>query len=206
MVDSSRPGLPGPGWYQPDPTVAAWRWWNGVEWTEMHRSDPPRPGAVHQPPLPAGTSTNTWMNWVLVVLPALSLPVALPYLLSLPALLRQSAALQAHPTRPELVPGLLVGVLTSQAGGFLLLAATVVLAWLDWRALRSRGIVQPFHWAWSFLNVVYAVGRQVVVHSRTGRGFAPLWVLIAVYVVSTVGFGVVFVAVFSTVSTAIYHP
>ncbi|WP_394278770.1 DUF2510 domain-containing protein [Microbacterium sp.] len=62
----------------------------------------------------------------------------------------------------------------------LFLAASVLFAWLDVRALRRRGIERPFAWGWSLLVFVatlgvYVVGRTIVVRRRTGRGTAPLW-------------------------------
>lgn len=77
--------------------------------------------------------------------------------------------------------------------GWVFLAAYIVLAWLDWRELRRRGVPRPFHWAWSFFAflsgglAVYIIGRTVVLHRRTtSGGWAPLWVWIAVGVLATV--------------------
>jgi hypothetical protein len=72
--------------------------------------------------------------------------------------------------------------------GFLGYLLTVLFAALDWRRLKLNGVPRPFHWAWAFLgqSIVYMIGRSVVVHRRTNRGLAPLWVWIAVYVVAIV--------------------
>lgn len=205
-MSASASRLPDAGWYQPDPTVASWQWWNGVEWTDLHRSEPPAPGAVHQPPLAAGTSTSTWMNWVLVILPVFALPVSLPYLLSFQSFMRQAMTVGTIPSRPVLPSGLFIGLLTTEGMGLVLMILMVVLAWRDWRALRERGIIRPFHWAWSFLTGVYIVGRQVVVHSRTGGGLTPLWVFIGVYVLVTIGFFATFIGTFSAMNLPIHHP
>jgi hypothetical protein len=67
---------------------------------------------------------------------------------------------------------------------WLLAAVLVVASWLDYRELVRRGVERPFHWAWSFLSVVYPIGRSVVVRGVAGgRGLAPIWVTIAAYVV-----------------------
>ncbi|GAB2709550.1 hypothetical protein BKA24_002596 [Microbacterium marinum] len=77
---------------------------------------------------------------------------------------------------PWVIAGL---VLLTWVNG-LSLAASVLFAWLDARALRRRGIERPFGWGWAVLVFVatlgvYIVGRTVVVRRRTGRGWAPLW-------------------------------
>ncbi|MDH2442392.1 hypothetical protein QDR37_00375 [Amnibacterium sp. CER49] len=145
------------------------------------------------------------MNWVLVLLPALMLPVSLPPLLSFQTFAHQAATLRADPSHPALPAGLLVTMLTSQLLGLVLMAAIVVLSYFDWKTLRARGIAQPFPWAWSFLSVVYVVGRQVVVHARTGRGLAALWVFLAGYAAVTLVYLGIFASVFGTISTTT-HP
>ena len=76
--------------------------------------------------------------------------------------------------------------------GVLIYALTVLFAYLDWRQLRGRGFDRPFHWAWGFLVPpwVYVIGRSVVVRRQSGRGLAPLWVLIAVEVVVLIGLSI----------------
>ncbi|WP_431803349.1 hypothetical protein [Microbacterium sp. bgisy203] len=73
------------------------------------------------------------------------------------------------------------------------IAAFIVFSWLDWRELRRRGVVQPFHWAWSFFALaspgaaVYMIGRAVVLRRRTvAGGWTPLWVWIGGTVIGTV--------------------
>jgi hypothetical protein len=69
--------------------------------------------------------------------------------------------------------------------GWLLTAVGIVFAWLDYRELRRRGVERPFHWAWSFLGIVYTIGRSIVVRGvAAGRGLAPLWVAIGIYIAS----------------------
>jgi hypothetical protein len=70
---------------------------------------------------------------------------------------------------------------------WLISAATIVFSWLDYRELVRRGMERPFHWAWSFLGIVYPIGRSVIVRKvADGRGLAPLWVAIAAYVATMV--------------------
>ncbi|GAA3317315.1 hypothetical protein [Arthrobacter ramosus] len=58
--------------------------------------------------------------------------------------------------------------------------ATGVLGYLDWRKLRGVGVVRPFHWIWAFLPTVYVIGRTTVIRKvAPRRGLAPVWVLIA---------------------------
>jgi hypothetical protein len=64
-------------------------------------------------------------------------------------------------------------------------AALIVFSWLDYRELARRGVERPFHWAWSFLTLVYPIGRSVVVRGVAGGlGLAPMWAAIAAYVVA----------------------
>ena len=58
--------------------------------------------------------------------------------------------------------------------------ATGLLGYLDWRKLRGVGVVRPFHWIWAFLPTVYVIGRTTVIRKvAPRRGLAPVWVLIA---------------------------
>jgi hypothetical protein len=63
----------------------------------------------------------------------------------------------------------------------LLYAATVVLAYFDWRRLRQEGILRPFHWAWGYLPAVYIIGRTITVQKAVSRrALWPVFYLIAV--------------------------
>lgn len=135
-------------------------------------------GRVHQPPLPTGTSTSTWAIWAISVLP-------IAVLATTPI---QIAAEHAR------IAALRGGNLTGQFGPVWMLyqaitvaltAVQVVLAVIDWRTLRRRGIARPFAWGWAFLQPTYVIGRAVVAHRRTGAGLAPLWTWIALFVAAT---------------------
>jgi len=180
VTDDSR-ALPPAGFY-PDPSGGPGRrWWDGQRWTD--RVEQAYTGAaVQQPALAEGTRTDTVWIWVVVLLPLLSvLGIALfdwrGYFQS-----SIDASLSEDPTA-SLSGFTYPGYLLLQLLSFLIYAATVVAAWLDWRALKKLGVVRPFHWAWAFLSsIVYVIGRCVVVRRRVRGGLAPLWVFIAVLV------------------------
>ena len=66
----------------------------------------------------------------------------------------------------------------------LLIGCAGLLAWLDSRVLRRRGIVRPFPWGWGFATGVYLVGRTVVLRRRVGRGLPPLVLGVVLFVVA----------------------
>lgn len=194
------------GWY-PDPDRAdGQRWWNGMAWTEDRRgpvAPAAAPAASGYPayptygayPTPAAepvarrdVPTNTVWIWLIVFLPVLSvLPL---FFFDWGGYIRditlQAAAPGAgtSPFGPSPMDGALLGV---TALGYLVIALQALFAWLDWRALKARGIVKPFHWAWIFFtlvvsNGVYIIGRGVMLRRQTGRGLGPVWAWIAVNV------------------------
>jgi hypothetical protein len=140
----------------------------------------PGPGG-HSDPLKGtnpGVSTSTPFIWVLVVLPLVQL-IGLAFW-DIPDYLERATTFTPGVYQSPFTPGYLAytGI------GILAYALTVVLAWLDHRALAAKGIVKPFPWPWAFLTVVYVIGRSVVVKRRTAGGLAPLWLYIVVYVVT----------------------
>jgi len=188
MSAQGTPPVPA-GWY-PDPqNPATARYWDGSTWTE-HRHHPGQPAPKLR--APEGTEPNTVWMWVLVVLPLVSVISTLfipwgQYLSGMlgPDLTDPSAILDAELaflTSPLYLAGLAVS--------FLWYAATIVLAYFDYRTLVARGVPKPFHWALTFIPgygfYVYVIGRSVVVKSRTDRGLGPLWVTIAIFVLSLV--------------------
>ena len=182
----STPVAPGPGWY-PDPTGSGGlRWWDGVRWTE-HASAGPSPYApARRRPLPHGTPVYTVWIWLVVALPII--PVLLLFLVQPQVMFHEvsvggRSTLTADPFALIGGPGyfLVAGL------GWLVTAAVIVFAWLDYRELVRRGVERPFHWAWSFLGIVYPIGRSVIVRGVAGgRGLAPLWASIAVQVAAFV--------------------
>jgi hypothetical protein len=198
-----------PGWY-PD-AAGVTRWWDGHQWTAHTQPvvaqapvvpGPAAPGRVQYPRVPEGTPVYTRWTWWIVFLPfAMAVP-AIVYLTETPArmldFLRWTMAVMepdgsidpsfgAEALRREMelifTPWYLATILV----GIAALGITIWFSYLDHRDLRRLGYVRPFHWAWSFLGlagygIVYIIGRSVVVRRRSGRGLAPLWVSIGLYV------------------------
>lgn len=191
MTDPQTPATPAipAGWY-PDPSNAAQqRWWDGVQWSEQV-SAPYL--AAEQQKAPEGTNVQTPWIWLVVLLPLLSL-VSL-FTMDFSGMMRD---MLANPTDPNAQleaqfamysnPAFLI----TGALSWLIIAATIVFAYLDWRELKRRGVPAPFHWAFSFLaiagfGVVYPIGRSVVVKRRTGKSDRVLLAAILTIVLSIV--------------------
>jgi hypothetical protein len=184
----SDPNAVPPGWYPDVNAPGHQRWWDGTQWTEHVQA----PYTTTQPfaalRAPAGTKTGTVWIWLYVLSPLLSLFSL--FTIDFEGYMRSALA----------NPGSLNGVLSlySSPGfiiltmvGWVLIALNIVFAVLDYRVLKERGVLQPFHWGFAFLGlagygIVYAIGRSVIVKRRTGAGLGPLWVTIAVFVLSTI--------------------
>ena len=159
------------GWY-PDPHGGPTaRWWDGAQWTDHHAPLQQRPEDLKAP---AGTKTNTVWIWLIVFLPLLSYLSI--FTVDWNAYIQASVASATGSLTGMFQPGFLLMTF----GGWVLLAALVVFGYLDHRQLKRNGVPEPFHWAWSFLNPVYPIGRAVVVRRRTGSGIWPMWAAIAV--------------------------
>ena len=197
MSDASAPA---PGWY-PDPrTSGGLRWWDGVRWTEHVAPAPapaPAPASAPSPyarspyapaqrrPLPAETPVYTVWIWLVAVLPLAS---SLLLFLLHPQPLFEASTFGSSSNVVIRDPFALLGgpmYFVVVGIGWLLTAAGIVFSWLDFRELNRRGVERPFHWAWSFLGIVYPIGRSIIVRGVAGgRGLAPLWVAVAVYIAS----------------------
>ncbi len=114
------------------------------------------PGADHgEQRLLTELSTNTGPAWILTLLPLYTLVAGLLLLLSG----------TAHPSSAVMLTAIF-GVPY---------VAGIVLAILDYRALKAAGIEQPASWAWSFLTVlVYLVARLTRTARESGSGFGPM--------------------------------
>ena len=183
--DAPVPAAPAPGWY-PDPTgTGGLRWWDGDRWTEHASAGASytRPG---RRPLPDGTPVYTAWIWLVVALPII--PVLLLFLIQ-PQVMFHEVTVGGRSTL-TVDPFALIGGPTYflvAALGWLVTAAVIVFSGLDYRELVRRGVERPFHWAWSFLGIVYPIGRSVIVRGVAGgRGLAPLWVAIGVQVAAFV--------------------
>lgn len=182
----SIPGTSVPaGWY-PDPeNPAQGRYWDGVAWTDVrHVPGQPYP-AVPAPKAPPGTDWNTLWIWLIIVIPVL------PVLLLLFVPWDRAFALDASAPGAAAGLGGMVDVILSPFYwgsvllGYATYALSVVFAYRDMRELAARGVPKPFHWAFAFIGgIVYTIGRSVIVKRRTGRGHAPLWAEIGVFLLS----------------------
>ncbi len=181
MTDAPTPTTPAipAGWY-PDPSNAAQqRWWDGTQWTEQVSA--PYVAAAQQK-APEGTNVQTPWIWLVVLLPLLSL-VGL-FTIDIGDMMRD---ILANPSDPNAAMEAQLAMYTNPAFlitgalSWLVIAATILFAFFDFRELKRRGVPAPFHWAFAFLaiaslGVVYPIGRSVVVKRRTGKND---WVLLA---------------------------
>lgn len=195
---------PSAGWY-PDPHGSGvLRWWDGFRWSEQ-LAPAPYPGPSYpastyatpgRRPLPMDTPVYTVWIWLVALLPLLG---AVQFLFLHPQPVFRSAADGSPVLNPD--PFAMLGgpiFFVGSVLSWLVTAAVIVFAWLDYRELGRRGVERPFHWAWSFLGIVYPIGRTVIVRRvAAGRGLAPLWVSIAAQVLL-----VVFVSVWSVMLVA----
>jgi hypothetical protein len=155
-----------PGWYPDDVNHGQQRWWDGNQWTAQVAVFSPT-GFAPALPAPGGTSPYTLQIWLIVAIYFLVAIIQYPYSIFYVPLLYFGDYL-----RPDAVHLTLSGLLGA--------AAAVTLAFFDRRTLESRGVAQPFHWAFALIPLygatVYIVGRSVVARRRTGLGLAPIWV------------------------------
>ena len=194
---------PAPGWF-PDPAGSPLqRWWDGTAWTE--RTYDPISAASAAPvraDMPADAKASTPWIWVIALLPLLSLLGLL--LVDYRQYIEDSFLIQVDPGSIAQLPASFGQVLAVGALGWLVYLLSVLFAFLDWRALKKRGVAAPFHWAWAFLFVIpYVIGRAVVLKRRGRSYFAPMWVYLGIYVVTVVVGLVKAVDAVSSISTVI---
>jgi hypothetical protein len=195
-----------PGWYPDGAGVV--RWWDGYRWTEgMARGTTgPFPQPAVPPSVPAGTPVHTVWIWLVVALPALAAIPSIGYMIQLQTGMAdfmrwmievsESGRTNDPSIAAEIVSREMSLIFTPWyiallLSGFVIYGLCVWFSFLDRRELLARGFVRPFPWAWSFLSsLVYVIGRSVVVHRRSGRGYAPMWfaigVQVAMFVVSMI--------------------
>lgn len=188
------------GWY-PDPAGSARsRWWDGTQWTD-HFSEPYSTATALK--APEGTSPHTLWIWLSIFLPLITVPLMFAF--------NPFAGLDTiDPRDPASAVGWEFSIFASPLFlvmtilGWVIQAAVILFAYLDYRELVRRGVPQPFHWAFAFLNLVvgpvYVIGRGVVTNRRVGRGISVMWAQIAVIVVSfilAIGWVVVLMSTFA---------
>jgi hypothetical protein len=185
-VSESTNAVP-PGWY-PDQTVPGQqRWWDGAQWTEHVQAPYSTAAATAALRAPEGTKTGTVWIWLIVLIPLLGLSTffVIDWADYIDSTIASSLSGPYGGYADQLALYTSPGYIVSQLLSFVIYGVTVVFAVLDVRELKKRGVPQPFHWAFAFLtSVVYVIGRSVVVKRRTGGGLAPLWVYIAITVVT----------------------
>lgn len=175
------------GWYSDPAGSGQLRWWDGAAWTEHMHPGRDVPTAVSGTAESQNPGRYNWYIWAIVLLPVVSI-IAFGFI-DLRGYMMRAMAFSNGDASPMAGMALVAdpGYLVSLILGWIVYAATVVLAFLDWRVLERAAVVRPFHWAWSFLGGwVYVIGRCVVVKSRTGRGLLPIWVMIAVVVLGII--------------------
>jgi uncharacterized protein DUF2510 len=208
MTDAQTPATPSipAGWYQDPSNASLKRWWDGTQWTEQVSA--PYVQAAQQT-APDGTNGNTPWIWLYIFLPLLGvIPLftidTTSYIddaLNNPG---SSSSLQSQLaiyTQPAFV---ITSILS-----WVLIAVTIVLAYLDFRELKKRGVPAPFHWAFGFLSLaglvgyVYSIGRGVVTKRRIGKGYGIVLASILAMVAYIVAIVVYLVIVFNQVFAAI---
>ena len=183
MTNPTNSGQAVAGWYPTAPGAAQLRWWDGSQWTDhFHTIGLDAPATLTAP---EGTSASTPWIWIFALLPLAQL-AELPFLTHV-----YSVIFSAGFTNPSAISTIEFapdsGYFALQGIGLLVYGIYVVLAVLDYRTLKARGVPRPFHWAWAFLSpLVYIIGRTVVVRRRTGKGMAPMWVIIVTLVVTMI--------------------
>ncbi|MCU1475472.1 MAG: hypothetical protein JWQ64_165 [Subtercola sp.] len=151
------------------------------------------PSTAAAPALTPAASPYTPFAWIIALLPVLTIISFASWDLSpfVAAVVQQSSVRTGTGTagmNPAIYADLGPGYAISVVIGWLVVAVTVVLAYLDYRRLGRAGFARRFYWAFSFLlgfgAIVYLIGRSVVVRSQVGRGMTVMWVYIALWVVS----------------------
>ena len=163
------------GWY-PDPAGSPRnRWWDGTQWTESFL-DPLQAAQLTTTELKAPEGTSAYNPFILSMIALVVVSFVSTFLILNPTtfneIIENSLAENGKTSTAELISNVL---------GFVLYAAWVILAALDYRALVNAGVPKPFHWAWTFLVApsLYFIGRGVITRRRTGKGIATMWIAIA---------------------------
>lgn len=181
MTNAATPTTPA-GWY-PDPAGSARsRWWDGAQWTE-HYYDAYSGAPAEVLSAPAGTAPYTPWIWLMIFVPLL--PIVGLFSFDLNGYMQATLSGDAQAMMSALfTPGYVISIVL----GWVVYGLTVLFAFLDWKELKRREVPRPFHWAFAFIPYpVYVIGRSVVVRRRTGRGIAPMWVTIVLYVLIFIG-------------------
>jgi hypothetical protein len=165
------------GWYKDPWDAAPARWWDGAQWTADVASL--KNGVAMPEPLRDIPTGTVWI-WLIVLLPLISLAFTIA---GDPVVELEAISVPPGPGSTY-VPRVLT---LDDVVNLAIYPVTIVLAYVDSRTLRNRGVHRPFGWGWTFLlSGIYVIGRGVVVRRQTGRGLGPVWAWIAVTVVTLV--------------------
>ncbi|WP_353808212.1 DUF2510 domain-containing protein [Agromyces sp. SYSU T00194] len=178
--------LPKPGWY-PDPAGSGRRrWWTGLGWSDRF-AEPGQIGGLSRNG--STSSESVYGEWIWLV-------VVLPYVPSLGLFFIDWDRFIAMLTSPNPDVATLAGVqlILDPAYLFLIIGAwvayflVIAFAAADRARLRRLGVERPFHWSVAiFSATIYVVGRSIVVNRRAGGGgLAPIWLLLALLVASSI--------------------
>lgn len=223
-TSGSIPAAPA-GWYADPAGSGRLRWWDGFAWTDQFSTPPPQspygwpaaagpnagdgpyaaggypagapgyaPGAYQRPLLRRDAPVYYPLIWVITLLPLLSTILVLMWNPEFRFIVvgRQ----QALDPWSLFTPAYFLLLFS----GFATYAVSVLLAYFDSQRLKNDGVVRPFHWAWSFLSSgVYIIGRSVIMAKvARGRGLAPVWVFIGVFILNIVVTNIKMSALMST--------
>jgi len=173
-----------PGWY-PDGSGGQ-RWWDGTAWTQHTAPAPAAAQPLVRPALPEGTRTDTAWVWLVALLYlASSVPL---FFFDMSGYMRAMFDVQFSGNASALMDAM-AGYIAWFAVSWLLSLAswgfTVFAAYRDYKHLEGIGVVRPFHWAFAFIpyQLVYLIGRHVVLRKVTRTSGWPLWAHIASIVV-----------------------
>jgi len=206
-VTDSAPQTTPPGWYPDHANPALQRWWDGTQWTEHTQQAYVAGGvAAEQLKAPEGTSWNTPWIWLVLLLPLLSfVPL---FFMDLSGLYEDvgtdPSAVYTNMFAIYTQPAFIISTVLS----WVIIAATILFSYLDYRELKKRGIPQPFHWGFAFLalagfGIVYPIGRAVVTNRRGAGGLVVMWIAIATVVLGLI-IGIVWgVALFNQVMQSV---
>jgi len=167
---------------------------------------------AYPPPVlkaPEGTKPYTvWIWLITIAIPLVSVAAMIPFLVGEMSVVG-SAPTWARSQTPDAAFAAMAPMFAwmglTWLIGLVMTGLMVLFAWLDHRELQRRGVPKPFHWAWSFFafagagNLVTVIGRSIVVNRRVGKGLAPIWVTIAIYVAMIVVMFVIMGVMFSQI-------
>ncbi len=187
MSDLGMPAQTPPGWYS-DP-AGVLRWWDGTGWTQSTRGAAGQmPVTFERPRIPDDTPVDSAWVWVVALVGFVTVPLI--FLFDVDAIVRAYAAVPGGGDLSGVVDAtvaILVWTLVLSVVSLGVMALYVIAAFRDYKRLGSLGVQRPFHWAFAFLGpIVYLIGRHVVLRKVMRTPGWPLWVHIALQVITLI--------------------